>query len=116
LRPKPSALREGFAESNILWREPNLMLSANSSLARVKKYSWPRIKLSEKNFFTESKKKTLGEEFFAEVFSLLSVKKFFKKYFSPSIFLSSKGTYTKDMFKFDTILSLFAIFEIFTSF
>jgi hypothetical protein len=89
----------GFAESNILRRELNLMLSAKNFSLRAKK------------------KKTLGEEFFAEsIFFALCEEFFLKNYFFTFNFLSTTCTYTKDLFKFDTILSLFAIFKIFTSF
>jgi hypothetical protein len=71
-----------------------------------------RKKLSVKNSSPRAKKLTLGEEF-----SRLSAKAFFKNHFFTSqIFLSSKCTYTKDMFKFDVILSLFAIFKNMASF
>jgi hypothetical protein len=53
-----------FAESNTLWWEPNLGLSAENSSTRVKKNNSRRRKqLSVKKFFVESKRKTLGEEF-----------------------------------------------------
>jgi hypothetical protein len=50
------------------------------------------------------------KKFFAESFCALSEEIFKNHFFTFKLFLSSTCTYTKDMFKFDTILSLFAIF------
>jgi hypothetical protein len=59
----------------------------------------------------------LGEEFFAESFFLALGEVILKNsLFHLQTFLSSTCTYTKDMFKFDAILSLFAIFKNFNSF
>jgi hypothetical protein len=59
----------------------------------------------------------LGEEFFRREFFLALGEEIFKNnFFTFKIFLSSTCTYTKDMFKFDAILSLFAIFKNFIVF
>jgi hypothetical protein len=103
--------KRAFTESKNLWREPPLRLSAKSFSLRVK------IKiLGEEQTLS---KKTLGEEFFAESISLTLGEEFFLKkitFSPPNFFLSSTCTYTNYMFKFDTILSLFAIFKNYTSF
>jgi hypothetical protein len=58
--------------SNFLWREPPLGLSAKSSSPRVKKKFSAKKKTLGEEFFAESQKITLGEEFFAEcIFSTL---------------------------------------------
>jgi hypothetical protein len=72
--------------------------------AESKKKSRRRKKLSVKVFFAESFFLALGEVIFK------------KSFFTFKLFLSSTCTYTKDMFKFDAILSLFAIFKSFNSF
>jgi hypothetical protein len=105
-----------FAESNTLWREPTLGLSVKSSSPRVKKIL-SENKLSAKKFFAESKKKKLSaKKFFIEsIFIALGEVILKNSLFHLQNFLSSTCTYTKNMFKFDAILSLFAIFKHFNS-
>jgi hypothetical protein len=88
-----------FAESKKLWREPSHGLSVKSSSPRANRLA-------------------LGEEFLRrEFFFLLSAKKFLKNhFFTFKLFLPSTCTYTKDIFKFETILFMFAIFKKITSF
>jgi hypothetical protein len=73
-----------FAESNTLWREHTLGLSAKSF---------------RREFFL-----ALGEVILKKLL------------FTFKLFLSSACTYTKYMFKFDAILSIFVIFKNFNSF
>jgi hypothetical protein len=102
------------AESKNLWREPTLGILVKRSLLRDKKILGKDQNSRRRNSSSRAKK-TLGEEFFAESF-FLSAKKFKKSFFRLHTFLSLTCTYTKYMFKFDVILSMFAIFKIFTSF
>jgi hypothetical protein len=84
----------------------------------VKKVS-PRVKNSRWRIFSpkSQKQKTLGEGIFhREFFSCSRRRNFKKSLFTFNFFLSSTCTYTKDMFKFDIILSMFALFKNFISF
>jgi hypothetical protein len=99
-----------FAESKKLWREPSHGLSVKNSRRRQK--------LSVKSSSPRANRLALGEEFLRrEFFFLLSAKKFLKNhFFTFKLFLPSTCTYTKDIFKFETILFMFAIFKKITSF
>jgi hypothetical protein len=104
-----------FAESNTLWREPTLGLSVKSSSPRVKKFS-AKINSRRRNSSPRAKKKLSAKKFFIEsIFIALGEVILKNSLFHLQNFLSSTCTYTKNMFKFDAILSLFAIFKHFNS-
>jgi hypothetical protein len=111
-----------------LWREHPLGLSAKNSSPRVKKLS-AKIKtlgeeflhrepnkLSAKNSSPRANQMVLGEEILRREFFSLGEEILKNHVFTFKLFLSSTCTYTKDMFTFDVILSLFAIFKNYTSF
>jgi hypothetical protein len=102
------------SQRRALWRESNKKL-----LAKKKTLSEEMLRREQKNcqwriLRRESFDWLSAKKFFAESFFALNEEIFLKKTFLPSIFLSSTCTYTKDMFKFDAILSLFAILKNFT--
>jgi hypothetical protein len=78
----------------------------------------PRVKFFGESLPLGSRRRALWREsnkkFSAK--KKLSAKKLKKSFFHQQIFLSPTCTYTKDMFKFDAILPLFAIFKNFNSF
>jgi hypothetical protein len=108
-----------FAESQIkksqqrrLCREPNKKLLVK------KKYLAKRPLCRQPNKKQSVKKKHSAKKFFTEWNFFLALSKEILKIhlFTSNFFLSSTYTYTKLNLKFDTILTLFAIFNNFTSF
>jgi hypothetical protein len=115
-----------LSESNNLWREPTLRLSVKRSSPRVKNFS-TKIKTLGEEFLRREQKNSRrrilrreqadwlsSKKFFAENFLALSKEILKKSLLHLHIFLSSTCTYTKDIYKFDAILSMFPIFKIFT--
>jgi hypothetical protein len=79
-------------------------LDKEASLPRAKQKALSTEKTLPKDFFTKCNFLTLGKE---------NLKNHF---FASNFFLSSTYTYTKLMLKFGIILTLFSIFNNFTSF
>jgi hypothetical protein len=116
---KPSLRREQYSSARALSRALGEDLFGESknlySRWRIKLLAKKKI-LSVKNSSPRASRLALREEVLRQEFFRSRRSNFLKNhFFTLKLFLSSTCTYTNDMFKFDAILSLFAIFKIFTS-
>jgi hypothetical protein len=98
-------------------RQRRLCRERNKKLPEQKKHSAQRLLCREPNKKLSVKKKHLAKISLPRANLLALGKEILKNHFFTSIFfLSSTYTCTKLMLKFDTILTLFAIFNNFTFF